>query len=100
MDTRPQRLRERRLPRGFRSRRQRAAAATLVSAVAIGAALVLVLGAVLGPARAGTAPLLAGFEARSYRPGQVATLSIGGAIMPSGRSSSKYQGLWSPTAAA
>jgi hypothetical protein len=42
------------------------------------AALVLVYAAVLGPARAGTAPLLAGFEARSYRPGQVASLRIDG----------------------
>src|SRR5262249_21227669 len=48
------------------------------SAVAIAAALVLVFGAVLGPGKAGTAPLLAGFEARSYRPGQVALLKIGG----------------------
>lgn len=42
------------------------------------AALVLTFTAVLGPAQAGTAPLLAGFEARSYRPGQLAALDIGG----------------------
>jgi len=78
MDTDARRPRERQLPWDFRSRRQRAAAATLASAVAIAAALVLVFGAVLGPARGGAAPLLAGFEARSYRPGQVALLAIGG----------------------
>jgi hypothetical protein len=33
---------------------------------------------VLGPARAGTPPPLAGFEQRSYRPGQVALLNIAG----------------------
>ena len=32
----------------------------------------------LGPGRAATGPTLAGFEARSYTPGQVATLEIGG----------------------
>jgi N,N-dimethylformamidase beta subunit-like protein len=78
MDTTPQHLRERRSRWVPRSRRQRAAAATITSAVAIAAALVLVYGAVLGPARAGTTPLLAGFEARSYQPGQVALLNIGG----------------------
>jgi len=39
---------------------------------------VLVYGALLGPGRAGTQPLLAGFEARSYAPGQVAVLAVGG----------------------
>jgi len=33
---------------------------------------------VLGPGRAATGPTLAGFEARSYIPGQLATLEIGG----------------------
>jgi hypothetical protein len=46
--------------------------------VAIVAALAIVYGVVLGPGRAATAPTLAGFEARSYAPGQVATLNIGG----------------------
>src|SRR5262245_36488788 len=78
MHTTPKRRAEQRLPRGLRSPRQRAAAATAASAVAVAAALVLVFGAVLGPGKAGTAPLLAGFEARSYRPGQVALLHIGG----------------------
>src|SRR2546421_3667724 len=74
----PQRPRERPLPRSLRTRRQRAAAAAAASGVAIVAALVLVYAAVLGPASAGTPPLLAGFEARSYAPGQVALLDIGG----------------------
>jgi len=39
---------------------------------------VLFYGAVLGSGRAGTTPLLAGFEARSYEPGHVAVLDIGG----------------------
>ena len=42
------------------------------------AAVAVVSGAMLGSGRAGTAPLLAGFEARSYAPGQVAVLDIGG----------------------
>jgi N,N-dimethylformamidase beta subunit-like, C-terminal len=46
--------------------------------VAVAAALVVVFGAVLGSGRAATGPLLAGFEARSYAPGQVALLDIGG----------------------
>jgi N,N-dimethylformamidase beta subunit-like, C-terminal len=46
--------------------------------VAVAAALVFVYAALLGPTFAGTAPLLAGFEARSYAPGQTATLRIGG----------------------
>jgi hypothetical protein len=51
---------------------------TGASGVAVAAALVLVYGVVLDPGRAGTAPLLAGFEARSYAPGQVAVLDVGG----------------------
>src|SRR5215472_3427285 len=78
MHTTPKRSAERLLPRRLRNRRQRAAAATAASAIAITAALILVFGAVLGPSRPGTAPLLAGFEARSYRPGEVAVLNIGG----------------------
>jgi hypothetical protein len=74
----PQRPRQHRLPRSLQTRKQRAAAAAVASGVAVVAALVLVYGAVLGPANAGTAPLLAGFEARSYAPGQVALLDIGG----------------------
>jgi hypothetical protein len=53
-------------------------AASLASGVAAIAAVAVVFGFVLGPGRAGTSPLLAGFEARSYAPGQVAVLNIGG----------------------
>src|SRR5436190_1463540 len=74
----PQRPRRRRLPRSLQTGRQRAAAAAVASGVAVVAALILVYGAVLGPANAGTGPLLAGFETRSYAPGQVAMLDIGG----------------------
>ncbi|HJQ73972.1 MAG TPA: N,N-dimethylformamidase beta subunit family domain-containing protein [Gaiellaceae bacterium] len=60
-------------------RRQRAAAATLASGLAVVAGLAIVFGAVLGTSRAATPPpLLAGFEARSYAPGQTAVLDIGG----------------------
>jgi len=50
----------------------------MASGVAIVAALAIVYGVVLGPGRAATGPTLAGFDARSYAPGQVATLDIGG----------------------
>jgi hypothetical protein len=40
--------------------------------------LVVVFAAVLGEGRAAISPLLAGFQARSYAPGQVASLAIGG----------------------
>jgi hypothetical protein len=60
------------------SRRQRAAFLTAVSGVVTVAALVGVYGVVLRPGRAATQPLLAGFEARSYAPGQVAELNIAG----------------------
>ena len=53
-------------------------AANLASGVAVAAATAVVFGVVLGPGRAGTSPLLAGFQARSYAPGQVAVLAIGG----------------------
>lgn len=53
-------------------------AASLASGVAAVAAVAIVFGVVLGPGRAGNAPLLAGFGARSYAPGQVAVLNIGG----------------------
>ena len=75
MNLSPHGLRERRSPR---SRRQRNAAAGAAFGVAVAAALVFVYAAVLGPVIAGTAPLLAGFEARSYGPGQTALLEIGG----------------------
>ena len=78
MNIAPYRLRERRIPRSPRVRRQRAAAAGLASGVAAVVAVAIVFGVVLGPGRAGTSPLLAGFEARSYAPGQVAVLNIGG----------------------
>ncbi len=53
-------------------------AASLLSGAAVVAALAIVFGAVLGPGRAGTFPLLAGFEARSYAPGEAALLDIRG----------------------
>src|SRR5256714_7404525 len=53
-------------------------AANLASGAAVAAAAALVFGVVLGPGHAGTSPLLAGFEARSYAPGQVAVLTIRG----------------------
>ncbi|HKD94545.1 MAG TPA: N,N-dimethylformamidase beta subunit family domain-containing protein [Gaiellaceae bacterium] len=57
---------------------RRRPAAGLVSGVAVIAAVAIVFGVVLGPGKASTAPLLAGFGARSYAPGQVAVLNIGG----------------------
>lgn len=78
MNIAPNRLRERRFPRSPRSPRQRAAVASLASGAAVAAATAIVFGTVLGPGRAGTSPLLAGFLARSYAPGQVAVLDIGG----------------------
>ncbi|HEY1565064.1 MAG TPA: N,N-dimethylformamidase beta subunit family domain-containing protein [Gaiellaceae bacterium] len=78
MTVAPNRLRLRRAPGSPQARRQRAAVRGLTSGAAVAAASVVVFGAVLGPSRAGTPPLLAGFEARSYAPGQVAALNIGG----------------------
>ena len=78
MNIAPHHLRDRRISRLPRSRRQRAAAASFASGVAAVAALAIVFGVVLGPGRAATTPLLAGFEARSYAPGQVAVLDVGG----------------------
>ena len=72
------RLRQRRIPPSPRSRRQRATTVSAASSAAIVAALAIVYGAVLGPSRAATTPTLAGFEARSYAPGQVAVLAVGG----------------------
>jgi N,N-dimethylformamidase beta subunit-like protein len=60
------------------SGRQRAIAAGLVAAVAIAVTVGVLFGVVLRSGHAGNSPLLAGFEARSYAPGQVAALSIGG----------------------
>ncbi len=74
----PQRPRQRRRlrPPQIRSSRK---AANLALGVALVAGLALVFTAVLGSAaRSRTAPLLAGFEARSYEPGQAALLDIGG----------------------
>jgi hypothetical protein len=68
------RLRE----RSPRTRRQQKATVSLAFGVAVVAALVFVYAAVLGPVIAGTSPLLAGFEARSYAPGETAQLEIGG----------------------
>lgn len=53
-------------------------AASLASGVALIAAVTVVFGFVLGAGGAGTSPLLAGFLARSYAPGQVAVLAVGG----------------------
>jgi hypothetical protein len=78
MNIAPHHPRDRRNPRAPRSHRQRAAAASLASGVAVVAALSIVFGVVLGPGHAATSPLLAGFEARSYTPGQVAVLDVGG----------------------
>jgi len=54
------------------------AVASLASGVAVAAATAVVFGVVLGPGRAATSPLLAGFRARSYTAGKVAVLDIGG----------------------
>src|SRR5579864_2739976 len=78
MNIAPQRLRQRRIPHAPGSRRQRAAAASLASGVAVVAALLVVFGVVLSSGQAATGQLLAGFQARSYAPGQVAVLAIGG----------------------
>ena len=78
MNIAPNHLRHRRVPRSPRARRQRAAAASLASGVATVAAFAVVFGAVLSPSNAATGPLLAGFLARSYAPGQTAVLAIGG----------------------
>ena len=78
MNIAPQLLRERRIPHAPGSRRQRAAAASLASAVAVAAALLIVFGVVLGSGQAANGQLLAGFQARSYSPGQVAVLAVGG----------------------
>jgi N,N-dimethylformamidase beta subunit-like, C-terminal len=53
-------------------------AVNLVSGVAVSAALAVLFGVVLGSGRASTSPLLAGFDARSYAPGQVGALEIRG----------------------
>jgi hypothetical protein len=74
----PNRLRTRRMPHSRPARRRRAAAAAVASGIAATAAVAVVFGAVLGPSNAATGPLLAGFEARSYAPGQTALLDIGG----------------------
>src|SRR5207248_11193955 len=78
MNIAPYRFQQGRISRSPRARRQRAAAASLASGVAVTAAVAVVFGVVLGAGRAGTSPLLAGFGARSYAPGQVAVLDIGG----------------------
>ena len=78
MNIAPNRLRHRPIRHSPRSRRHRAAAASAASGVAVLAAVAVVFGAVLGTGRAATSPLLAGFLARSYAPGQVAVLNIGG----------------------
>jgi len=78
VNIRANRLHVRRSPASPRARRQRAAAVSAVSSVAVVAALVIVYGTVLGPSRAATVQTLAGFQARSYTPGQVAVLEIDG----------------------
>jgi N,N-dimethylformamidase beta subunit-like protein len=64
----------------LRSRRQRQAAFAVAFGVAIAAALVLVDAKVLGAGPARPVPLLAGFGKRSYEPGKVAVLRIGGGV--------------------
>ena len=78
MNNAPHFLLRRRTASSPRSRRQRAATASVASGVAVAAALAVVFGVVLGSGRAATSPLLAGFEARSYTPGSLAVLDIGG----------------------
>ncbi|HJU37681.1 MAG TPA: N,N-dimethylformamidase beta subunit family domain-containing protein [Gaiellaceae bacterium] len=78
MDITPNRLRARRSPHSPRARRRSTAAASLASGVAVAVALAVVFGAVLGQGRASTSPLLAGFLARSYAAGQIATLDVRG----------------------
>ena len=51
-------------------------ALNVVSGVALVVGVVLLYAVVLAPGKAATAPLLAGFDARSYAPGDVATLRI------------------------
>ncbi|HZS29860.1 MAG TPA: N,N-dimethylformamidase beta subunit family domain-containing protein [Gaiellaceae bacterium] len=65
-------------PPSLRPLRLRQGTASIASGVAVAAALVVVFTAVLTPAAAAPQPLLAGFDARSYRPGQVAVLRIDG----------------------
>src|SRR5438132_9271301 len=78
MNIAPHPLRRRRIPRSQRFRRQRAAAASLASGVAVVAALAVVFGTELDSGQAATGQLLAGFKARSYSPGRVAVLEIDG----------------------
>jgi hypothetical protein len=52
--------------------------ASLASGIAVAAAAAVVYGVVLGSGLASTAPLLAGFTARSYAPGRIAVLAIRG----------------------
>lgn len=74
----PQQQRERVIPRPPRSRWRRTNVPAIASGVAVAAALVIVFTAVLPAGASGTPQLLAGFEARSYAPGQVASLQIQG----------------------
>jgi hypothetical protein len=78
MNIAPHSLRRRRTPSSPHVRRQRAATASVASGVAVVAAVAVVFGVVLGSGRAATNRLLAGFEARSYAPGQVAVLDVRG----------------------
>ena len=75
MTTAPIPFRERFFRSGPRARRQRLAALSLLSGAAVVAAAVVVFTSVLS---SGARPLLAGLGHRSYRPGQVALLQIGG----------------------
>lgn len=75
MTTAPIPFRDRFVGTGPRARRQRLAALSLLSGAAIVAASVFVYTSVLASS---PEPLLAGLGQRSYRPGQVALLQIGG----------------------
>jgi hypothetical protein len=80
MTTAPRTVREPFLGATPRARRQRRAALSLVGGAALVVASAYVYLSVLAPAAANPAPLLAGLGERSYRPGQVAFLQIGGGL--------------------
>jgi hypothetical protein len=78
MTTAPIPRRDRVLRGDPRARRSAAALLSIVSGIAVFAVAAYVFASVFSPAAAKPAPLLAGLEHRSYRPGQLATLQIDG----------------------